>query len=276
MKRLCRGFFDTLCHQKFPTLNIISLTNLMENAISLINSAPLPGLRSDDYFPISPADLALPLRSSGSTYDPTNVEVDSLQPDLERAHSALKLLHDSVIKIWQESLTGGHASMSRKTRTPKYLPGDVIFLKYPSKVLQGYWKFGIILRKLTVDTYLIRYLSKRSSDGSPITHGTIILDQRMFTLLYRPDPKKDENFLDTWKQFAKKFPDKVTKEKNRTNDNKSLDQMFKVDDADSHPPSAVDHSPVPVTPVVDSDPLEDLVEQFPVGGEIQDEIDTPT
>ena len=55
--------------------------------------------------------------------------------------------------------------------------------------------------------------------------------------------------------------------------------MFKLDQVASHPPSLdVDHTPppVPATPIVDSDPLEDLVEQFPVGGEVQDEIEAPT
>ena len=201
--------------------------------------------------------------------------MDSLQPDLEKTHSALKLLHDSVTKVWQESLTEGHVAMSRRTRTPKYLPGDVVFLKYPSKVLQGYWKYGIVLKQLTVDTYLIRYLSKRSKDGNPITHGTITLDQRMFILLYRPNPEKDKNFLDAWVTFAKKFPDRVTKEKNRTADNKSLDEMFKKATAHPPPPGVDPMSTAPTPPVVDSDPLEDLVEQFPAGGETQDEIEAP-
>ena len=282
LKGLCRGFLDTLRHQQFPTLNIISLTNLMENAISLINSAPLPGLRSDDYFPISPADLALPLRSNGSTHkDQTHVEVDSLQSALEKAHSALKLLHDSVIKIWQESLTQGHVAMSRRTKTPRFEQGDLVFLKYPSKKLRAYWKYGIILKKLTQDTYLIRYLSKRSSDGSPITHGTIILDQRMFVLLYRPTPLKDKDFLEVWKKFAKKFPDKVTKEKNRTNDNRLLDQMFKFDHSVPHPPpmdeNVASNAPAstPTTPDVHTDPLDELVDSFPApatNDELEDEI----
>ena len=33
LKRLCRGFLDTLRHQHFPALNIISLINLMEKAM---------------------------------------------------------------------------------------------------------------------------------------------------------------------------------------------------------------------------------------------------
>ena len=270
---------DTLRHQQFPILNIISLTNLMENAISLINSAPLPGLRSEDYFPISPADLALPLRSSGSTYDgQPHIEVDSLQPDLERTHSALKSLYDSVTKIWQESLTDGHMAMSRKTRTPRYEQGDLVFLKYPSKKLRAYWKYGVILKRLTQDTYLIRYLAKRSSDGSPITHGTIILDQRMFVLLYRPTPQKDKDFLEAWKKFAKKFPDKVTKEKNRTNDNRSLDEMFKFKNSVPHPPPSnedVGSSPPTKPPNPDVDPLDELVDSFPTptaNDELQDEI----
>ena len=278
MKRLCRGFLDTLRHQKFPTLNIISLINLMENAISLINSAPLPGLRDDDYFPISPVDLALPLRSNGSTYkDQTHVEVDSLQPDLEKAHSGLKLLHDSVIKVWQESLTQGHTAMSRRTRTPRYEPGDLVFLKYPSKTLNAYWKFGVVLKKLTQDTYLIRYLSKRSSDGTPITHGTITLDQRMFVLLYHPTAPRDQEFLDSWKEFAKKFNDKVTKEKNRTNDNRFLDQMFNFTHSIPHPPPAgeeVETNP-PAQPDAPTDPLEELVDSFPApqaSDELEDEI----
>ena len=276
MKRLCRGFLDTLRHQQFPTLNIISLTNLMENAISLINSAPLPGLRSDDYFPISPVDLALPLRSNGSTYkDQAHVEVDSLQPDMEKAHSGLKLLHDKVIKVWQESLTQGHTAMSRRTRTPRYEPGDLVFLKYPSKTLTAYWKYGIIVKKITQDTYLIRYLSKRSSDGSPITHGTITLDQRMFVLLFHPTAPKDQAFLTSWQKFAKTFPGKVTKEKNRTNDNILLDQIFNLDYSIPHPPPIGKElgSNPPAQPDAPPDPLGELVETFPApSDELQDEI----
>ena len=44
------------------------------------------------------------------------------------------------------------------------------------------------------------------------------------------------------------------------------------------PPHDVDLSPAPTLPAppeVDSDPLEDLMEQFPAGGEFQDESETP-
>ena len=277
LKSLCRTFLDTIRHQRNPVLNLITLINIMESAISLINTAPLPGIRSDDYFPISPADLATPLRSTANTREQTtHVENDSTTPDLQKDHSCLQQLHHAVIKVWEDSLTEGHKAMSRKTDIPIFLSGDVVFLKYPSKEKQGYWKFGIILKQISKDSYLIRYLARRSKDREVVTHGTILLDQRMFTLLYRPDEEKDQNFIESWNKFSRKFQDiPVTKERNRTNDNKQLDQMFKLEHAVPHPPANIvekeDSNSHPLTPAAnpdivpadDSDPLEELLQSFP-------------
>ena len=271
LKSLCRSLMNTVRHQRFPSLNVFTLMSVLENAVSLINQAPLPGLTSADYFPVSPSDLALPLRSSTSNDEELDhVEVDSTVPDLRKTHASLQQLKDAVIKVWQESLTSNHVAMSRKTGTPSYMAGDIVFLKYPSRASSGFWKFGIILKQITIDTYLIRYLSRRSQ-SQVVTHGTIVLDQRMFVLLYRPDPEEDKDFLSSWTTFAQGFQDvPVTKERNRTNDNRKLDQMFRLDHAVPHPPpsdAAGCEAPAPTvdnsSAIEETDPLEELLLAFP-------------
>ena len=228
LKTLLRSWTNTLKNQAFPTLNLISVIHLFARVVFQLNSSPLPGQLSNNYYPVTPLDIARPLHSPGRAPGLPSISSDSQLPNLELVEDQTAAFSMLLRDCWEKILTEADVGIAKARDTKTYLPGDILGLVYPSSK-QGKFRYGIVVRKINNQKYQIRYLVRKAQNMASFTLGLANLSPRLFRLIYRPSETVDGAFLASWKAFTRTLP-APTFEENRAS-NKDEAQTMKMFDA---------------------------------------------
>ena len=228
LKRLVRSFSVSLPHEKSNALNVFTLEALLSKVMFELNRTPLPGRLTVGYFPLCPVDIVLPLHSKARHQTLRGLTSDCLSEDEALSPDTTTLYHTLLHGAWESILAHPPAGLARTRSGEGYLCGDIVLLVYPSSK-SGKCRYGIIIKKINTHKYFVQFLVRKAADMSTFTIGTMPLSPRLFRLLYRPDPVKDQSFLKTWQLFCQSLPlPAVPTERQRDVDDQAAKQQFEI------------------------------------------------